>query len=336
MKQYSKLTRWIALLLLGIVALTFAACEVGGSVDSTTGTTAGPITSLAPNTETETEVVNQPGTWTMEVRGIPGVLALTSDDAQYLPKVSIDVTLVNDTGIAITNTYSGVTLKSILHFLGVINNVSGVVVTSVDGYAVSYDPANAMSDETVLAWEKDGALIETIPPIRMTPKNGAKEMHVAMVASISVSLSAEGGGQTTPPGGVSNNSPWDTQFQGGSYATISAPSTSRTTTRRTSTRSTSRTTRTTAHTGASTTSSTKTTATATTAVSTATTKSTTTTTTGTTSSTKYIYTTKPTTTTTTTTATTTTTTTTTTIPKTYPVWVSTPEDKSYYDAYIRD
>jgi hypothetical protein len=56
----------------------------------------------------------------------------------------------------------------------------------VDGYVATYNSDMAMADNTLLAWEMDGAPIDAEPPLRMCPGGGTSEMYVKLVSSINV------------------------------------------------------------------------------------------------------------------------------------------------------
>ena len=173
----------MALLLAGALLLGFAACNrgEGGDDETTTAPETTEITTTAPPTTTVA-----PGFWSIELRGVPNVSTFTSQHAQYLPKVQVEMSFTNiETGRADKHTYGGITLRSLLSYCGVpaVNNVT---VTAMTGNSTTYSPAMAMAEDTILAWEVDGALIDDDNPLRMCPKSGTAELVVRQVSSINV------------------------------------------------------------------------------------------------------------------------------------------------------
>ena len=181
-----RLIQWLALLLAGALLLGFAACQrVDNNPTEPFETTTDPIeftTTEAPTTP----VITQPGFWSIEIRGVPNVTTFNSQDAQYLPKVQVEMAFTNiETGRADKVTYGGITLRSLLSFCGV-QFVSSVTVSSISGVSTVYNPVMAMAEDTILAWEVDGALIDDDVPLRMCPKSGTAEMLIRQVSSINV------------------------------------------------------------------------------------------------------------------------------------------------------
>ncbi|MCL2107097.1 MAG: molybdopterin-dependent oxidoreductase [Oscillospiraceae bacterium] len=183
-----KTAPWLALLLTGAMVFAFAACGKGGNETTTTTTTEiSSFTFTTPPDETS-DIPVVAGVWQIEVRGIPGVNVFHSADAQYLQKYNVDMAVTDPaTGLTMSNTYSGVRLKDIISYLG-IQAVQSVAVYSIEGSVVSYDPMTAMADDTLLAWEMDGALIDAEPPLRMCPRSQSHvpEMFVQRVSAIHV------------------------------------------------------------------------------------------------------------------------------------------------------
>jgi len=180
----NRLIQWLALLLTGALLLCFAACNNNKKPVE-------PPTEFFPESETYTEPPTVPtastiGTWRIELRGIPSVLFFSSEDAQYLPKVQIPIPITNpETGLTVSYTFGGITLRSLLNFCGV-QNVANVTVASLTGAAATYTDLLAMAEDTILAWEIDGALIDDDPPLRMCPKTGQASDFISKVSSINV------------------------------------------------------------------------------------------------------------------------------------------------------
>ena len=178
----NRLIQWMALLLTGALLLCFAACRKGPPEE--------PPTEYEPESETTTEAPTVPtaalGTWRIELRGIPSVLFFSSEDAQYLPKVQIEMTTISpETGLSSRNTYGGITLRSLLNYCGVQNVVS-VDVYSMLGTTATYNDVMSMAEDTVLAWEIDGAPVPGDPPLRMCPRNGQPADFVKQVSSLNI------------------------------------------------------------------------------------------------------------------------------------------------------
>jgi len=214
----------MALLLAGALLLGFAACRDNSSKDPTQPlvTTTDPFDFTTTEPPTTTEPVTH-GFWNIEIRGVPNVMSFNSQDAQYLPKVKVEMVSTNlETGLASKVTYGGITLRSLLSFCGV-QYVSSVTVASINGSAV-YNPVMAMAEDTILAWEVDGALIDDDIPLRMCPKSGTPEMLIRQVSSINVII-----GQpeittlptyATPPMGHTNDYNYTTTTRATTWGTL--------------------------------------------------------------------------------------------------------------------
>jgi len=242
----NRLIQWLALALTGALLLCFAACNSGRAVVE-------PPTEYEPEPETTTEAPTVPtaslGIWRIELRGVPNVLFFSSEDAQYLPKVQIEMTTTNpETGLSSRNTYGGITLRSLLNYCGV-QNVASVTVTSKLGPFATYNDVMAMAEDTVLAWEIDGAEIDADPPLRMCPRSSAQPTDfIRQVTSLNVVPAAaaldpglpEQPGFSDPPMGNNNPAPttWQTTTTWATYPSSAAgvdPPTTETTTTTTTT-----------------------------------------------------------------------------------------------------
>ena len=180
----NRLIQWLALMLIGALLLCFAACKDKPVEPPTTD----PFLTEPPTTTEPPTVAGSaiPGFWSIELRGVPTATTFTSEEAQWLPKVQIEMTTTNpETGLTAKNTYGGVTLRSLLSNYS-IQAVSSVTVSSLSGAAVEYDAMMAMAENTVLAWEIDGAPIDAEPPLRMCPGSGTAEFFIKQVSSLSV------------------------------------------------------------------------------------------------------------------------------------------------------
>lgn len=197
MKRKAILYSWLALLLAGALLLGFAACGGTKPVDAPTSATQ-PLSTAGYEEPSSEDATEEPAAWRVEVRGVPGIVKFDSADAQALPKVEAEMTTTNTSGFTVTNRYGGVTLRSLLAYLGV-QYVSTVTVSSLDGNAVTYNAEMAMADNTLLAWEMDGAPIDAEPPLRMCPGSGPAEMYVKLVSSITVMALSPDQVTTTAP-----------------------------------------------------------------------------------------------------------------------------------------
>ncbi|MDR3312891.1 MAG: hypothetical protein LBS96_00360 [Oscillospiraceae bacterium] len=250
--------RWAALLLAGALIFAFAACgekdnDPGASVSSSVN--GGEAAYTEPTEPTVLPVVNDPNAWRLEVRG-GNISEFTSNDAKYqtlYQNLSMTVTDVNY-GVTTTHQYTGITLKSILEFVGVPPyRVQSVTVTSVTGKSVNYSAALALDETTLLAWEEDGAPIQTNPPLKMCPKNGSLENYVDLCASITIQTLAPGqtlpGQQPAEDDPLQPTSPTTTTRNRWTLGTVAYPTLSSQyspiTTKKTTTRTTAATTRTT-------------------------------------------------------------------------------------------
>jgi len=195
----NRLIQWMALLLTGALLLCFAACNKGPTVEPPTE-----YFEYEPE-ETTTEPPTVPtaalGTWRIELRGVPNVLFFSSEDAQYLPKVKIEMITTNpETNLSSSNIYGGITLRSLLNYCGV-QNVASVTVTSLLGPFATYNDIMAMAEDTILAWEIDGALIQDdTSPLRMCPRSGQATDFIRQVSSITVVPAAAAMDPSIDPG----------------------------------------------------------------------------------------------------------------------------------------
>ena len=182
-----RLVQWLALLLAGALLLGFAACNGEGKEELTT---APPTTTDLFEFTTEpltTTTAVMPGFWSIEIRGVPNITSFNSHDAQYLPKVQVEMISTNvETGLSSKVTYGGVTLRSLLMTFCGVQYVSSVTVSSINGSSAVYNPVMAMAEDTILAWEVDGAPIDADPPLRMCPRSGTAEMLIRQVSSLNV------------------------------------------------------------------------------------------------------------------------------------------------------
>ncbi|MDR2753770.1 MAG: molybdopterin-dependent oxidoreductase [Oscillospiraceae bacterium] len=191
MKQKTPIKRVLAALLMAsVLVLVFAACKKNPPEDDENASDpTQETTDFEFATDAGTPVLATPGNWQIAISGVEGITQFTSEEAQYLQLVEQEMTSTNSAGFTVTNTYKGITLRSLLAYLGV-SNVSNVTVTSVAGNSSTYETAIAMAETTLLAWEIDGAPIETEPPLRMCPASGTAEMYISLVSALTVTPAA--------------------------------------------------------------------------------------------------------------------------------------------------
>ena len=186
MKRKPRIVSWLALLLAGALLLGIAACG-----DKKGGDDATDIEETTTETEPTTEeVVADLSAWRIEIRGVPGIVKFDSLDAEALPQVETEMTTTNSSGFTVTSRYKGITLRSLLAYINV-QYVSSVTVSSMDGNTATYNADMVMADDTLLAWEMDGAPIETVPPLRMCPGSGTADDYVKLVSTINVRIGRE-------------------------------------------------------------------------------------------------------------------------------------------------
>ncbi|MDR2524964.1 MAG: hypothetical protein LBC83_02040 [Oscillospiraceae bacterium] len=202
-KPHKKRLRWGALLLALLLALGFAACtkrSEGKSTASDPGAqpVAGDESRGDPNLSAMEATTAPNYAWRIAVRGA-NISEFTSNDAKFCQTVTNLAMTVTDAayGIATTRTYTGITLRSLLGFVGVpAEKVQSVTVRSVTGQSVVYPADLALDSGTLLAWEMDGLPLESSPPLKMCAKKGAVTDYVEVCASISIVTLAPG--QTAP------------------------------------------------------------------------------------------------------------------------------------------
>ena len=191
--------RWVALLLAGAMIFAFAACKRGDD-NKESGTTR-PTTVMEDfsfEMPSEQTVAADPNAWRLVIRG-GNISEFTDNDAKFQQLWQNVPMTVTDTsyGITITHQYTGITLKSIMEFVGVPpSKVQSVNVTSITGKTVNYSAALALDEGTLLAWEEDGSPMQGYPPLKMCTKSGSLENYVDLCASIDIITLAPG--QTNP------------------------------------------------------------------------------------------------------------------------------------------
>ena len=197
--RQSLVLRLGALLLTAALIATLAACNSDDdkgdktTTASATGSTTGTTLSTMPVSAAEIPA------WRIEIRGVPNITSFSSVDAQYLPKVEVEMTTMNN-GFNVTNRYGGVTLRSILN-LFYVQDVISVDAISMDGRTVSLPQALAMAPDTVLAWEIDGVAIDTPSPLRICPKSGAAELYLDSISALTIAPFVPGAVTTMPTTG---------------------------------------------------------------------------------------------------------------------------------------
>ena len=184
-----------ALLLTAVLIVTLAACK---NDDKDPKKTTAPTTDDPSATTTASvtpATVAEIPTWRIEIRGVPNVTSFSSVDAQYLPKVEVEMTTMNN-GFNVTNRYGGVTLRSVLN-LFYVQNVLSIDAISMDNKTVSFPSQLAMAGDTILAWEIDGVPIDTQHPLRICPKSGSADMYMENLSSLNIVPFVEGTPTTT-------------------------------------------------------------------------------------------------------------------------------------------
>ncbi|MCL2671831.1 MAG: molybdopterin-dependent oxidoreductase [Clostridiales bacterium] len=118
--------------------------------------------------------------WSFTVVTADGEKVFTSADAAKLEIVTLEVTTTKD-GVESTDIYVGVRLADILAAVGVAD-CSGVTIVAADDYEVAYERDIALANDTILAWERNGAVIDTEPPLRMVPNQNTRNLSVKNAA----------------------------------------------------------------------------------------------------------------------------------------------------------
>jgi len=118
--------------------------------------------------------------WSFTIVTAEGEKVFTSVDAAKLEIVTLEVTTVKD-DVESTDVYVGVRLVDILAAVGV-TDCSSVTVVASDDYEVAYERDVALANDTILAWERNGAAIDTEPPLRMVPNQNTRNLSVKNAA----------------------------------------------------------------------------------------------------------------------------------------------------------
>jgi hypothetical protein len=112
-----------------------------------------------------------------------GEKLFSSTDAVALNLITMEATLRNSRGEESTNTYTGVKLADVLRAVGV-SNFTGLSIIAADDFSVSYTRDLALADDTLIAWEVDGEVYTTEPPLRMAPKQGVGNQYIRQPVKI--------------------------------------------------------------------------------------------------------------------------------------------------------
>lgn len=172
------------LAVLGVLTAVFAGCS--GTADSGQPANASNGDSASVSEKKDSTAGSAGiGDWSIAIEGVDGVAEFTSEDAAALTSVSIEMTITNKKGEASVNTYTGVTLSSILDAVGA-GEFSAVTVEASDGFSAEYSSELALADDTILAWASDGEAFEGEPPLRMCPAQGTGNQFVRNAAKIIV------------------------------------------------------------------------------------------------------------------------------------------------------
>ena len=121
--------------------------------------------------------------WTVTVAKADGETSFSSADAATFTPVTIEATTKNKNGESTTSTYTGVKLADVL---AGVSDFSSVTIVASDGFSADYDKELALAGDTILAWEKDGEIIDDVPPLQMAPKQGTGNQFVKSVVKITV------------------------------------------------------------------------------------------------------------------------------------------------------
>lgn len=125
------------------------------------------------------------GTWAVTVITAEGEVPFTNEDAALLEPVTLEATTKNKNGEEKTSTYTGIKLSDILVKANVTEFTS-LTVTAADDFAAEYDKELALKEDTLLAWEKNGELMEGDQPVQMVPTSGTGNQFVKNALKITV------------------------------------------------------------------------------------------------------------------------------------------------------
>jgi len=157
------------LFLIMILILSFTAC--GGSE--------------APSSETDEsgiESVELPE-FSIIIEGAEAT-AFTNADASDFELVEIEAVQTKKDGSEETNLWTGIVLKDVLAFAGV-SEYSSLTIEASDGYAQEYTP-NIVEGETILAFYKDGELIDDTGSVQLVPKGEPGNMWIRKLSKITI------------------------------------------------------------------------------------------------------------------------------------------------------
>lgn len=172
-----------AILLVLMLVVVLTACSGQQSSSTDTQDNAVPATTQAADDKAGAENAAI-GEWTVAIVGVDGVTEIKSSDIAKLNPITIEATIKNKAGETKTNKYTGVKLKDILDSIGV-KDFKGITIEAGDGFSAEYDKTLATNDDTILAWAKDGELLdEKSAPVQMTPAKGTGNQFVKNTSKI--------------------------------------------------------------------------------------------------------------------------------------------------------
>ncbi len=103
--------------------------------------------------------------YTLSIKGnVDNPQEIELSQLQSYPTLTIQITLSSSSRPSENGVfnYTGVTLKSLLEQANVSSNASSVYIQAVDGYGTTISIQEAMDSNTLLAYEKDGMLLENL------------------------------------------------------------------------------------------------------------------------------------------------------------------------------
>jgi len=136
--------------------------------------------------------------WTLEVDGsVYAPAVLTLDDLRAMPRTIVYADLYCYGELVTSGNWGGVSLRFILENVEFNQNAMSVEFSAEDGYKIGLSIAEALREDVIIAYEKDGQVLPETLRLVLPDVNGAS--WIAMITRITVSMNASSPPQSATP-----------------------------------------------------------------------------------------------------------------------------------------
>ncbi len=124
----------------------------------------------------------EPSAWEVTVESAAGPKVVAIEAMQAMTVIELEAEKKGE-----VNKYTGVKMSEVLASVG-ITAAEKVTLTAEDGFAAEISGASALSDNTILAWQKDGAELdpEKAAPLMVVAKDESTKAWVGKIKTIKV------------------------------------------------------------------------------------------------------------------------------------------------------